>query len=723
MAGSLGEAVLDLTADSGPMMKDIANAKPGALAALQTLGILGGKILAAGLMLAATAIVAITALIWKSGNTLDAAYDTIQQRTGAMGDRLQILKNDFDAVFTSVPATAGDAADAISIINQRLGLIGPALQESAEMLLELTRITGGDLLTNGEAFTRMMGDWTIKNEDAAGSLDAVYVASQKSGTGVDRLMQLVVQFGAPLRAFDFSFEQSLAMLGKWEKEGVNTELVMSSLKIAAGNFARKNIPLQEGLLKTIEAIKNAKDESKALAIGMEVFGSRAGPDMTAAIRENRFEFNELVPAIKSADGAIMATAESTMDWGERWTLFKNRMTAALGPAGMGLMEAVGKGLQAIEDVVNRPDVQAGLMMIVNGIVSLAQQAATALPVLIDQFFTFVDFLRNNQPILVAILAAIGAAIMAFVYTVVLPAAISIITALAPILLIMAAVALVAYLVYRAWTENWGGIRDAVMTFWATVQPYFQMLVDWLKVQVPIAIQTLADFWTNVLLPGIQQFFGFLAAEVFPRLTELVQWLAVNVPAGIQALITWWNNLKINVQQLWSEIGILQSKFKILTDYLHAQVSIRLKLIIQQLEWLLNTGKTITAFFGNAMLKAFSQLAGVVGNFATQIQRVAQKLTELAGAIPDWLIPGSPTPFEIGLWGVNDALKAMAKATLPTLGAAFNASLAFSPASLHAPMMADGGSGGGRQYIFNMQSSDLNEDQLRRALQRAEVLYG
>ena len=237
MSNSLGEAVLDLTADTAKMLQDIDKAKPEALSALDKLGKMGGALLAAGLMVAATAIVTITTMVWDAGNTLDAAYDTIQQRTGATGEQLQQLKGDFDAVFSSVPATAEDAATAISIINQRLGLTGPALQEASQALLEMTRITGGDLLTNGEAFTRMVGDWGIATEDTAGALDAVFVASQQTGTGVDRLMQLVVQFGAPMRSFGFSFEESIAMLGKWEKEGVNTELVMGSLRIAAGKFA------------------------------------------------------------------------------------------------------------------------------------------------------------------------------------------------------------------------------------------------------------------------------------------------------------------------------------------------------------------------------------------------------------------------------------------------------------------------------------------------------
>lgn len=689
MAGNLGEAVLDLTADKQPLMDDIEKAKPGILSALDGLGFIGGQILAAGFAIAATAIVGITSMIWDAGNTLDAAYDTIMQRTGATGAELEQLRDDFDAVFASVPASAGDAADAISIVNQRLGLTGFALQESAAALLEMTRITGGDLLTNGEALTRVIGDWGIANSDVAGTLDAVFVASQQSGAGVDRLMQMVVQFGAPMRQFGFSFEESIALLGKWEKEGVNTELVMGSLRIAAGEFARENIPLKEGLQDTFEAIKAAKDESTALEIAMEVFGARAGPDMAAAIRENRFELGDLVAALEGADGAIMKTAEETMDWGERWTLFKNRMTAALGPAGMGLMDSVGRVLGSIEQIASRSDVQAGLMRIVNGIASLAQKGAEYLPVLINHFFRFVQFLQNNQDVVVVILAVIGAAIAAFAYTTVIPAALAVLSALAPILLLMAAVAAIAWVVYQAWTNNWGGIRDAVMQFWVTVQPYFQMLVQWLQTNIPLAIQGLSNFWQSVLMPVLQAFFGFLADVVLPALSNLVTWLGTNIP--------------IAVASVQEKLIALQARFVKFVD----------------------SAKEIVKFVSEKIVGAFQAAAKVIGSVISMIQGLIKKFQELAEKVPDIFTPGSPTPFETGMWGIHDALRAVANTALPALGGSFDANLAFAPATLAAGSLptAGGGAGGANQYTFNMLSTELDEDQLIRALQRAEMLYG
>lgn len=680
--GSLGAAVLDLTADSTQLFKDIDKAKPEALSAFQQLGVLGGSLIAAGITTAAAAITGITAMVWEAGNTLDAAYDTIQQRTGATGAQLEGLKKDFDEVFAGVPASADDAAAAVSGLNQRLGITGPVLQDTAKTLLEVTRLTGGDLSTNIEQFTRFIGDAGIKTDDASVALDTLYAISQKTGTGIDRLMQLSVQFGAPMREFGFKWVESAALLGKWEKEGVNTELVMGSLRIAAGKFAKDNIPLKKGLEDTFKAIKNAKTESEALALAMDTFGARAGPDMAAAIRENRFELGDLIPSISEADGLIMKTAEDTMDWGERWTLFKNRLTTALGPAGMKLMDAVRDGLKAIEDVVSRPEVQNGLMMIVNGIVELAQKAAAYLPTAIQNFFNFVEFLKNNQGVVVAILAVLGTAILSFAGMMAAAAW----TALAPFLPVVAIIALVAaaaYLLYQAWVNDWGGIQEKTAALWAWLQPILQAIITWFQINIPVALQTLADFWAKTLLPAIQKFGVYWNTTLFPALQSVWAWMQSTLFPFLGAL----GNL----------IGV------VIVGFTKNLVDIWLTIFwpaIQKLYGFLQANlfpilQAVGSFLGGNFLRGIQAISQGIQFLTHWLDVLAAKLAALHP--PAWMTPGSPTPFEIGLWGINDALKAISGASLPNLSASMNTMTAPAIASGNVAL---GGAGTGANIITN-----------------------
>lgn len=354
MTSALGEAFVPIRATLDKLDKDLADAKSkiqGALggvgdnlAKAGTLALSGLAVVAAG---AATAILAIGAAAFMAGGQVDEAFDTILVKTGATGAEAAELQDVFRDVFQTIPTEAGPAAEAIATLNQRLGLTGDELGDVAKPLLEMTRLLGGDAAQNTELFTRVMGDWGVASEDAAGVLDRLFVAQQQTGIGVEDLMMKVVQFGSPLRLMGFSLEDSIAIFAKWEAEGVNAELVMGSLRIAAGKFAKDGVPLRESLLATFESIKNNTDASGALAEAMEVFGARAGPDMAAAIREGRFEFEDLMGAMEGADGAILSTASATADWAEKLTLLKNKATIALEPLGTVLFGLAGTVLDKL----------------------------------------------------------------------------------------------------------------------------------------------------------------------------------------------------------------------------------------------------------------------------------------------------------------------------------------------------------------------------------------
>ncbi len=294
---------------------------------------LGGTITAA--------LAGIGAFAFKTGSDLDSAFDNMIVKTGATGDELNALQDDFRNIFKDVPTDANTASDVISVLNQRLDVTGPTLEGLAEPLLEVSRLLGGDATQNAQAFTRVMGDWGVPVEEGSSALDLLFKTTQETGIGLDTLMGKVVQFGSPMRLMGFSLEETAAIFGKFEAEGVNADLVMGSLRIAAGKFAKENVPLKEGLQATFESIKNNTDASAALADGMEIFGARAGPDMVAAIREGRFAFDEMVAAISDSEGAIMDASANTMDFGEKFTILKNKAMLAFEPIGTAIFDVAG----------------------------------------------------------------------------------------------------------------------------------------------------------------------------------------------------------------------------------------------------------------------------------------------------------------------------------------------------------------------------------------------
>ena len=86
-----------------------------------------------------------------------------------------------------------------------------------------------------------------------------------------------------------------------------------------------------------------------------------------------------------------------------------------------------------------------------------------LPNLINGFKSVVEFLQNNEGVVVGILTALGVAVGVFVFTVVVPAIAAFVTAWGPVLLIMAAAAVTGYNLYKVFTDITG--VGEILTAW------------------------------------------------------------------------------------------------------------------------------------------------------------------------------------------------------------------------------------------------------------------
>lgn len=439
-----------------------------------------GKTLAGVALGTAALAVGAGAALFKVGKDFDKAFDTISVGTGATGKTLEGLQDSFKTVFTSVPTDMEKASMAIADLNTRTGATGPVLEDMAKQMLEMTRLTGGDLSTNIAAVTRVMGDWGVSAEDSSLLMDKLFLVSQSTGVGIDTLASQMVQFGAPLRQLGFGLETSAALLGKFEKEGVNAELVMGSLRIALGKMAREGEPAEETLARTVDAIKNAGSVSEANALALELFGARAGPDMAAAIREGRFAVDDLVAMMGDAGGAIEDNAARTADFGEKWTLLKNRVLLAIQPMATKVFEFAGKFLDFfsvkmlpvlasfgekfaevggfVKTALEGPLETARALFDDKLLPAMERFRAFAEEKLLPPLQRFADWFKNNESAMQAAGVAIGAVLVTAFAALAISAgaaAVAMVAAALPILAIVAVVAAVAagvFLLVKHWDD-------------------------------------------------------------------------------------------------------------------------------------------------------------------------------------------------------------------------------------------------------------------------------
>ena len=139
--------------------------------------------------------------------TVEEAMATIRAGTGATGEQLATLGEDFRTVFAQVPQAAAEVGTAIADLNTRLGLTGEPLQQLALQMLALADLTGLQVAPLIEKTTRLFGDWSIATENQSTTLDFLWRVAQSTGISVEKLSAGLVQFGAPLRQMVFSLEE------------------------------------------------------------------------------------------------------------------------------------------------------------------------------------------------------------------------------------------------------------------------------------------------------------------------------------------------------------------------------------------------------------------------------------------------------------------------------------------------------------------------------------
>lgn len=521
MAEQVLQIVINATDNASRTLSSVGGAVSGFGAAVTT-----GLVAAGAAGVAAAAGIGAAAV--GAASDFQDATSAIVAGTGATGGNLasmeRIVRN-LAGTTGGLNQTFGDLGAVVAEVNTRTGAVGPELETLSGQILNISRLTGSDAVGNVQSLTRVFGDWAVASEDQSAVLDTLFGATQTFGIGMDAVSRNVVQFGAPLRQMGFSLEESIALFGKWEKEGVNAELAIGSLRIAAGNFARDGVPLREGLTDTMDAIRGTTDESEALAIAMDVFGARAGPDMAAAIREGRFELEGAIAALSGTEGALADASARAVTSGERWQMFKNQLRAAIVPAGdvvLNLAERIFPMLEKnVIPIVNSvvgafsgffssldSGASAAESFRENFIVGLGESLGVSderIGQLTTAFDSFVSTITGTvipaitefvgrvwefaEPLVTAIadfvswkdvLIALGIAVAA----VVIPAIVSIVSSMLPIIAIGAAIIGAVALLRTAWETNFLGIRDVVANVISFVRGFIEN-----------GIAAVSAFWT------------------------------------------------------------------------------------------------------------------------------------------------------------------------------------------------------------------------------------
>lgn len=271
---------------------------------------------------------------------------------------------------------------------------------------------------------------------------------------------------------------------------------------------------------------------------------------------------------------------------------------------LGMSESTAEGFASVIFALKDGIIQLGTWV--------GQIASAVLPLLSQAF----SFLMNNLSTILPILGAVVGVILAIS---------------SPVTALVGAIVLLA----TAWSNNWLGIQGVVSSAMAAIQPYLDQLSTLLNAFIiailpplQMAWQTLVQVWTGEVQPAL--------AELWAALGELFTALGF----GTGQTDVWSIAMGALKIILLGVIGVVQ----ILTPAIRLGADV--------MTFMINQVKTAIDNF-----IAFKQ--GIDGVIAT-IRGLIDKVRELASSlvsleIPDWLTPGSPTPFEMGLRGIAGAI--------------------------------------------------------------------
>ncbi len=288
----------------------------------------------------------------------------------------------------------------------------------------------------------------------------------------------------------------------------------------------------------------------------------------------------------------------------------------------------------------------------------------------DVIFKVFDFIKQNWPAIKGALAGIAAVFVGSqVVSIITAIGVALGTLFSPLGAVIAIVALLG----AAWATDFGGIQTTLTEWWVSVgEPLFKQLVEWLGVAIPAAIAIMSQWWQNI--------FNWLKINALPVLMSLFAWLGEKIPIAIAAVSTFFQNTLLPAIQAvtdWVAVNLFPL-FEALGAFLVEVFNVAwtaLSIIFETLimpglsllsDWLTiiftNLGEdlmpvleVVSKFLKNVFLASVDGVRKAIRTLVEWIKKAVDWLKQLDDSLPDDLTPGSPTPFELGLRGINAEL--------------------------------------------------------------------
>ena len=308
------------------------------------------KVQKAANVVSGAAVAAGTAAV-AAWDEVDNGADNVIKATGATGEAAEALEQTYKNVASSFAADFDTIGSTLGEVNTRFGYTDEAAEACTTKFLKFSEITGTDAVQAVQLVSRAMGDAGIEADDYGTLLDQLAVAAQASGISVDTLTSYITKYGAPMRALGFDTASSIAIFSQWEKCGVNTEIAFSGMKKAISTWSAAGKDARVEFQKTLDEIAACPDIASATTKAIEVFGTKAGPDLADAIQGGRFEYSQFLDLIESSAGTVETTYNGVADNAQNVQIAMNNLKLAGAELGDTIQESATPVLEKVTEIL------------------------------------------------------------------------------------------------------------------------------------------------------------------------------------------------------------------------------------------------------------------------------------------------------------------------------------------------------------------------------------
>lgn len=309
-----------------------------------TEGLKGSSLAALGAGMAA----GIGAALYKVGETFDEVTDTIRTGTGATGEVLDGLVEVAKRVGSTTPAEFSKIAPVVADLNTRLGLTGEDLETVAKQVLEAGRLLGQDV--DISKTTAAFSAFGLEAKQIPGAMDDLFRVSQATGLGFNDLAQKTAQAAPTMKALGFGFQDTAAMIGAFDKAGLNSSQIMTSMTKGLTTLAKSGEEPKEAFKRVTGEIGSyiqSGNEAAALNLASKLFGTRGATQFVEALKQGKIGADDMMKSIGATDDTILGVAGETSDFAEKWQIVQNNAQLALEPLGSAVFSTLADVLSAM----------------------------------------------------------------------------------------------------------------------------------------------------------------------------------------------------------------------------------------------------------------------------------------------------------------------------------------------------------------------------------------